>query len=193
MRTQPRIDLSELDFRPIPGEVDTLYSTVGLRYQERILDPAVEEAVKAVTAMKKFSGTALTIDAVVRKGKASETMIATRRAGRSKTLFEDVIPSPPGGRWPTRWSAEADPTWASDRLRTNAPMGTRSPCTFGGASGAQCTTARRVTEGLCAAMRADRAGLESHTEDAAFSHADGFVIRRTQTETPHQSDESDIR
>ncbi len=39
-----------VNFHPVPGEVDTLFKTVGLKYRERILDPAVEEAVKAVTA-----------------------------------------------------------------------------------------------------------------------------------------------
>jgi regulator of protease activity HflC (stomatin/prohibitin superfamily) len=39
-----------VNFHPVPGEVEQLYSTVGMLYRERILDPAVEEAVKAVTA-----------------------------------------------------------------------------------------------------------------------------------------------
>ena len=39
-----------VNYQPVAAEVDTLYSTVGLKYRERILDPAVEEAVKAVTA-----------------------------------------------------------------------------------------------------------------------------------------------
>ncbi|MHC5021575.1 MAG: prohibitin family protein [Planctomycetota bacterium] len=39
-----------VNFHPVPESVDTLYSKIGLDYKSRILDPAVEESVKAVTA-----------------------------------------------------------------------------------------------------------------------------------------------
>ncbi len=39
-----------VNFRPDPDSVDNLYNEVGLDYESRILNPAVEETVKAVTA-----------------------------------------------------------------------------------------------------------------------------------------------
>lgn len=39
-----------VNFRPEPTSVDDLYNDVGLEYKNRILNPAVEETVKAVTA-----------------------------------------------------------------------------------------------------------------------------------------------
>ena len=39
-----------VNFRPVKEKVDELFNVVGLSYEERILDPAVEETVKAVTA-----------------------------------------------------------------------------------------------------------------------------------------------
>ena len=39
-----------VNFRPEPESVDSLYDEVGLEYESRILNPAVEETVKAVTA-----------------------------------------------------------------------------------------------------------------------------------------------
>lgn len=39
-----------VNFHPIPEEVSQLYDEIGIEYQERVLDPAVEETVKAVTA-----------------------------------------------------------------------------------------------------------------------------------------------
>jgi len=40
-----------LNFRPDPGKVHELYQSIGMSYRERIVDPAVQEAVKAVTAL----------------------------------------------------------------------------------------------------------------------------------------------
>jgi regulator of protease activity HflC (stomatin/prohibitin superfamily) len=39
-----------INFAPNAGEVHTLYKTIGLQYQDRIMAPAIEETVKAVTA-----------------------------------------------------------------------------------------------------------------------------------------------
>lgn len=39
-----------INFHPVADKVDELYNQVGLDYEDRILNPAVEEAVKAVTA-----------------------------------------------------------------------------------------------------------------------------------------------
>ena len=40
-----------VNFAPNAGEVHTLYKTIGLEYQERIMAPAVEETIKAITAL----------------------------------------------------------------------------------------------------------------------------------------------
>lgn len=39
-----------VNFHPMPSEVSELYEEIGLEYELRVLDPAVEETVKAVTA-----------------------------------------------------------------------------------------------------------------------------------------------
>ena len=39
-----------VNFHPMPNEVSDLYEEIGMEYELRILDPAVEETVKAVTA-----------------------------------------------------------------------------------------------------------------------------------------------
>ena len=39
-----------VNFHPMPSEVSELFENIGLEYEARILDPAVEETVKAVTA-----------------------------------------------------------------------------------------------------------------------------------------------
>ena len=39
-----------VNFHPVTNEVSELYEEIGLEYEPRILDPAVEETVKAVTA-----------------------------------------------------------------------------------------------------------------------------------------------
>ena len=39
-----------VNFHPEPAKVSELYENIGLEYQSRILDPAVEETVKAITA-----------------------------------------------------------------------------------------------------------------------------------------------
>lgn len=39
-----------VNFHPVPDQVNELYNNIGLEYKERVLDPAVEETVKAITA-----------------------------------------------------------------------------------------------------------------------------------------------
>lgn len=39
-----------LNFRPDPMHAHTVYQTIGLSYRERVIDPAIQEAVKSVTA-----------------------------------------------------------------------------------------------------------------------------------------------
>ena len=39
-----------LNFHLSPGETPVLYQTIGLAYRERIIDPAIQESVKAITA-----------------------------------------------------------------------------------------------------------------------------------------------
>jgi len=39
-----------VNFHPVPEKINDLYKTIGVRYKERIIDPAVQEAVKATTA-----------------------------------------------------------------------------------------------------------------------------------------------
>lgn len=39
-----------INFAPNPGDVHTLFKTIGLEYQDRIMAPAIEETVKAITA-----------------------------------------------------------------------------------------------------------------------------------------------
>jgi regulator of protease activity HflC (stomatin/prohibitin superfamily) len=46
-----------VNFRPIADKVDKLFDEIGLEYIERVLEPAVEETVKAVTA--KYTAEAL--------------------------------------------------------------------------------------------------------------------------------------
>lgn len=39
-----------LNFRPDPAKVMAIYQSIGLSYRERVIDPAIQEAVKSVTA-----------------------------------------------------------------------------------------------------------------------------------------------
>jgi regulator of protease activity HflC (stomatin/prohibitin superfamily) len=39
-----------VNFHPVSDQVSQLYNNIGLEYKERVLDPAVEETVKAITA-----------------------------------------------------------------------------------------------------------------------------------------------
>lgn len=39
-----------LNFRPDPDKVVNIYQSIGLSYRERVIDPAIQEAVKSVTA-----------------------------------------------------------------------------------------------------------------------------------------------
>lgn len=66
-----------LNFRPDPSRVHDLYRTIGLAYRERVIDPAIQEAVKSVTAL--YTAEELITKREEIKGKIQDSLIERLR------------------------------------------------------------------------------------------------------------------
>lgn len=75
-----------LNFRPDPSKAHALYQTIGLSYRERVIDPAIQESVKAVTA--SFTAEELVTKREEVKAKIQESLV--RRLSRDNILVAEL-------------------------------------------------------------------------------------------------------
>lgn len=75
--------LVALNYHVDPGKVDALYQQIGIEYEERIIDPAIQESVKAATAQ-------FTAEELITKRPLVKDEIKTKLSERLSTLYIDI-------------------------------------------------------------------------------------------------------